>query len=68
MPTPPLDEPGRKISVDIYLADYEELKRIYGYGWSGQVRMIIRDHLRIRRGVAQLMKRAEKENADAKRD
>ena len=66
MPTPPLDEPGRKISVDIFLADYEELKARFGDGWSGQVRMVIRDHLRIRRGIAQLIKNAEATNA--KRD
>ena len=65
MPTPPLDEPTTKISLNIFTSDYEELKAKFGDGWTGQVRMVIRDHLRIRRGVAQLIKQAERTN-DAK--
>lgn len=64
MPTPPLDEPTTKISVNLFTSDYEELKARFGDGWTGQVRMVIRDHLRIRRGVAQLIKQAEKQDAN----
>jgi hypothetical protein len=63
MPTPPLEEPTTKVTINIWSSDYEELKARFGHGWSAQVRMVIRDHLRIRRGVAQLINRAEKQNA-----
>jgi hypothetical protein len=66
MPTPPLDEPITQISVKIFTSDLERLKSTFGPGWSGQMRMIIHDHFRIRRGVAQLIKSAEA--SDAKRD
>ena len=66
MPTPPLEEPTTKITLNIFSSDYEELKTRFGHGWSAQVRMVIRDHLRIRRGVATLLKNAE--TANAKRD
>ena len=66
MPTPPLEEPTTKITLNIFTSDYEELKARFGHGWSAQVRMVIRDHLRIRRGVATLIKNAE--SANAKRD
>ena len=52
MPTPTLDEPTTKITVNIFTTDYKELKRIYGQGWSTRLREMVRDHLRIRRGVA----------------
>lgn len=63
MPTPPLEEPTTKITLNVFTSDYEELKARFGHGWSAQVRMVIRDHLRIRRGVAQLIKQAEQGNA-----
>jgi len=55
MPTPTLHEPITKITVNIFTADYEELKRIYGQGWSVRLRDMVRDHLRIRRGVAAIV-------------
>jgi hypothetical protein len=54
MPTPTLDEPTTKITLNIYTADYKEVKRIYGQGWSTRLREMVRDHLRIRRGVAHI--------------
>lgn len=44
----PLDEPIRKISLNIYEADYQEMKRLYGWGWTEIVRDWIREHLRQR--------------------
>jgi hypothetical protein len=51
MPTPTIGEPIHKVTLNIYAADYHELKRLYGDGWSVRVREIIRDRLRIQRGV-----------------
>lgn len=44
----PLDEPIRKVLVNVYEEDYQEMKRKYGWGWTGIVRDMIRDFLRRR--------------------
>ena len=46
MPTPTLDEPITKVTLNLWSSDHAELKRIYGDGWSSRVREIIRKHLR----------------------
>ena len=51
MPTPPLEEPTIKITFLGFDKDMTEFKQVYGQGWTGQLREVIRNHLRIRRGV-----------------
>lgn len=45
----PLDEPIRKVLVNVYDADYEEMRAIHGWGWTGIVRDLIRQYLKERR-------------------
>lgn len=54
MPTPTLEEPITKITLNLFTTDYKELKKVYGAGWSTRVREVVRNHLRIRRGIAQI--------------
>jgi len=42
-------EPTYNTSIRLYLRDVEEMERIFGYGWSGQIREIIHRYLRERR-------------------
>jgi hypothetical protein len=42
------DEPLHKITVNIYEKDWIRLRRDYGYGWSEQMRIIIRRFFRER--------------------
>lgn len=50
MPRPPSDEPLRKITLNVYDADVDELQAIYGSGYTGVIRDIIRTHIRRIRG------------------
>jgi len=45
MPIHP-DNPLRKITLNLYEADCDEMKRRYGRGWSEQVRQLVHRHLR----------------------
>ncbi len=36
----------KKVTLNLYLADVQDLARLYGYGWSERVRELIHDHLR----------------------
>lgn len=40
------DEPLRKVTLDLYAKDMDELRRVHGYGVAGVVRKLIRAHLR----------------------
>jgi hypothetical protein len=46
------ENPIYRTTVWLYLRDVEDLERIYGRGWSSQVREIIHRHLRERRARA----------------
>lgn len=39
----------RKITLNLFDADVEELSRIYGYGWSERVREMIHQYLKNRK-------------------
>lgn len=45
----PLGEPIKKVLINIYEADVEEMKALYGWGWTGQVRDLVREHLKEKR-------------------
>ncbi len=45
MPTPPLDEPHRKVTLNIWAKDYEYLKANYTH-WSEKVRDLVHDFVR----------------------
>ncbi len=38
-----------KITLNLYAKDAEEMKRLYGWGWSEKVRQLIRRHLEDRK-------------------
>ena len=42
---PTSDRPLRKVTMNFYRDDVAELERIYGGGWTGEVREIISRHL-----------------------
>ena len=44
MPTPPLEEPTTKITINVFTADLEALKRSHGPGWSTIIRELLRNH------------------------
>lgn len=46
MPTPSLDEPTKKITLNIYLSDYKAMIGIHGAGWSTRIRELIREHVK----------------------
>lgn len=39
------DEPLHKTNINLYAADVEDMKRLYGYGWSEVVRKLVRYHI-----------------------
>lgn len=39
-------EPLRKITLDVFAADHEFLKRAHGYGLAAVIRELIRGHVR----------------------
>lgn len=39
------DEPLHKTNINLYASDVEDMKRVYGYGWSEVVRKLVRQHL-----------------------
>lgn len=39
------DEPLHKTNINLYQRDVEDMKRVYGYGWSEVVRNLVRQHL-----------------------
>ncbi len=41
------DEPLHKTNINLYASDVEDMKRMYGYGWSEVVRNILRKHVRV---------------------
>lgn len=41
----PSAEPLTKVTLNLFTADVEDFKRRYGYGWSEQMRMVIRDNV-----------------------
>lgn len=46
----PLEEPVRKISLNVFEADYEALRRMYGTGKIGEViRELMRKHIKEQR-------------------
>lgn len=47
MPTPPSPEPITRCTVNLYTSDAKALKARYGLGWSGKVRALVRDYLRM---------------------
>lgn len=47
----PLEEPVRKISLNVFEADYQELQRMYGVGQVGEIiRELMREHIKERKG------------------
>jgi len=45
----PLEEPIKKVLINIFEADITEMKALYGWGWTGMVRDLVRQHLDERR-------------------
>jgi hypothetical protein len=43
------EEPLQKITLNLFRRDYEELQRIYGQGYSTEIRKLVRKHLKERR-------------------
>lgn len=50
---PASDKPLRKVLMNFYRDDVEELERIFGNGWTSEVREIVSRHLRGRRFIEQ---------------
>lgn len=46
MPTPPLEEPATKITLNVFTSDLERLKKIWGPGWSVVIRDLLREYVR----------------------
>ena len=46
MPTPPLPEPGKKITLILYAKDVELAKKRWGHGWTSEIRELLHNHLR----------------------
>lgn len=46
MPTTPLDEPIKKITLNIYERDYRAMIGIHGPGWSARIRELVREHVK----------------------
>jgi len=44
-----LDEPSYKTQLYLYYKDVVEMERIYGRGWTGIIRELVRQHLRERK-------------------
>lgn len=45
----PSDKPLRKVLLNLYADDAEELERIYGRGWTSEVREIVAKHVKEKR-------------------
>lgn len=45
MPSP-LTEPGRRVTLNLFEADCALLERRYGWGWTEQVRLLVRQNCR----------------------
>jgi hypothetical protein len=43
MPTPPAEEPLRRITINIFESDYVWYKRNYGDGYQVQIRELVRN-------------------------
>lgn len=43
------DEPLKKVTLNLYVADVETMERLHGWGWSEIVRQLIRRYLQDRR-------------------
>ena len=43
MPQPPAEEPLVKVTLNLNAADCEFLKRVFGHGWSTEVRNLVRE-------------------------
>lgn len=41
------DEPLHKTNINLYSTDVEDMKKLYGYGWSEVVRNLVRKHVRV---------------------
>lgn len=46
MPTPQLEEPIQKVTLNLFTRDVEQFKRRYGQGWTSQVREVVRRNCR----------------------
>lgn len=42
------DEPLHKTNINLYVRDVEDMKALYGYGWSEIVRNLVRQHLNLK--------------------
>lgn len=40
-----LDEPIRKVTLNLYTEDIEILMEVYGRGWTGKIRDLVREHI-----------------------
>lgn len=45
MPRNPANRPLRRVTLNLYDADCDELSRLYGVGWTGKVRELVEAHL-----------------------
>jgi hypothetical protein len=41
-----------KVTINLYRADVAEMERIFGYGWSAELRELLHNYLNKRRTVA----------------
>lgn len=39
------DEPLHKTNINLYQRDVEDMKRVYGWGWSEVIRNLVRKHM-----------------------
>ena len=46
MPTPPLLEPAKKVTLLLYEKDVATMKLMWGHGWTTYLREHIKDYLR----------------------
>jgi len=43
---PPLSRPSTKVNLLLFDDDIEEMRRIYGRGWTAEVRRLVEAHVR----------------------
>lgn len=58
MPVVP-DDPLHRIAVNLYRADVEAMRKLYGQGWSAKVRELVRTHLSNRVKAQEILERLE---------
>lgn len=55
---PSLERPIQKVTLNLFRDDVAEMVAVYGQGWTGQVRLLVENHIKERAMFAKAMKEA----------